>query len=39
MLTKSKVLIIGGAGFIGSNFVKFLLNKGNNEIVVYQQVN
>ncbi len=38
MLTKSKVLIIGGAGFIGSNFVKFLLNKGNNEIVVYDNL-
>lgn len=38
MLTKNKVLIIGGAGFIGSNFVKFLLNKGNNEIVVYDNL-
>ena len=38
MLTKNKILIIGGAGFIGSNFVKFLLNKGNNEIVVYDNL-
>lgn len=38
MLTKNKILITGGAGFIGSNFTKFLLNKGNNEIVIYDNL-
>lgn len=38
MSIKNKILITGGAGFIGSNFVKFLLNKGNNEIVVYDNL-
>lgn len=38
MLIKNKILITGGAGFIGSNFVKFLLNKGNNEIVIYDNL-
>lgn len=35
---KNKILITGGAGFIGSNFVKLLLNKGDNEIVVYDNL-
>lgn len=38
MLIKNKILITGGAGFIGSNFVKFLLNEGNNEIVIYDNL-
>lgn len=38
MLMKNKILITGGAGFIGSNFVKLLLNKGNNEIVIYDNL-
>lgn len=38
MLMKNKILITGGAGFIGSNFVKLLLNKGDNEIVVYDNL-
>ena len=38
MLIKNKILITGGAGFIGSNFVKFLLNKGNNEIIIYDNL-
>lgn len=38
MLIKNKILITGGAGFIGSNFVKFLLNKGNNKIVIYDNL-
>ena len=35
---KNKVLIVGGAGFIGSNFVKFLLSNGDWEIVVYDNL-
>lgn len=38
MLIKNKILITGGAGFIGSNFVKFLLNKGNYKIVIYDNL-
>lgn len=38
MLIKNKILITGGAGFIGSNFAKFLLNEGNNEIVIYDNL-
>ena len=37
-IRKNKVLIVGGAGFIGSNFVKFLLNNGDWEIVVYDNL-
>ena len=37
-IKKNKVLIVGGAGFIGSNFVKFLLNNGDWEIVVYDNL-
>ena len=38
MLIKNKILITGGAGFIGSNFAKLLLKKGNNEIVIYDNL-
>lgn len=30
----SKFLILGGAGFIGSNFTKYILNKGHEAIIV-----
>lgn len=35
---KNKVLIVGGAGFIGSNFIKYLLNNGDYEIVIYDNL-
>lgn len=37
-IKKNKVLIVGGAGFIGSNFVKYILNNGDWEIVVYDNL-
>lgn len=37
-IKKNKVLIVGGAGFIGSNFVKYILNNGVWEIVVYDNL-
>src|SRR3990167_388044 len=33
-LQKSKILITGGAGFMGSNFIRYLLNKYPRYIVV-----
>ncbi len=37
-IRKNKVLIVGGAGFIGSNFIKYLLNNGDYEIVIYDNL-
>lgn len=37
LIKKNKVLIIGGAGFIGSNFIR-LLNQDENEITVYDNL-
>ncbi|MEC7910278.1 MAG: NAD-dependent epimerase/dehydratase family protein, partial [Pseudomonadota bacterium] len=28
-----KILITGGAGFIGSTLVKYIINKTNNEVI------
>ena len=34
MIKNKKILITGGAGFIGSQLAKFLLAKGNNVYVI-----
>ena len=33
MVKKNKIIITGGAGFIGTNLIKFLLNKSNYKII------
>lgn len=38
MIKEKIIFITGGAGFIGSNFVKYLLDKGGFEITVYDNL-
>jgi dTDP-glucose 4,6-dehydratase len=38
MLKKEKVLVTGGAGFIGSNYVKYLIENFNDSIVVLDKL-
>ena len=33
MVKKNKIIITGGAGFVGTNLIKFLLNKSNYKII------
>ena len=35
MKTKNIILVIGGAGFVGSNLIKFFLRKTNFNIISY----
>lgn len=37
-MKNKKVLITGGRGFLGSNFVNYLLKKGNFEIVIFDKL-
>ncbi len=38
MMKEKRIFLTGGAGFIGSNFVKYLLDKGGFEITVYDNL-
>ena len=33
MIPKKKIVVTGGAGFVGTNLIKFLLNKTNLNII------
>jgi len=33
MISKKKIIITGGAGFVGTNLIKFLLKKTKYEII------
>lgn len=35
---KNRILITGGAGFLGGHLIKYLLGKGNNQIVVFDKL-
>lgn len=37
-VNRKKVLITGGAGFVGTNLVNFLLQEGNNDVVVFDKL-
>ena len=37
-MKRKKILITGGAGFLGTHLVEYLLRKGNHEIVIFDKL-